>query len=432
VLEALAQMLALLEAQPHSSVELPELTIDLRKQGLVVLAAQSNDVVERVETGPPGAEPLAQILQIQVVLECRLEVVRCHQRHQVEGLRRLREASKVDDPVLVQPDLFPRQRLQELAGANAVDRRVDLCQLIAEGIDRFPIEEGGAAMHVELAIGIGKRQHGFLNGGVRGLTFREDAPGNEGSLEVLGRDVGPSCAKQRLVGIGALESHAIQGALGERELGRLEEQGAEDQVRLVPHRQGGAIAALHLPGPLQLHHGFRETLVPQKRDSQIVGRVAPQLTGALDALENLDGLRRPASREVDIRAQEFDVILDALGNVTRDSVECRHGIVRLILLEVNPGESVGRFVAYRLGDIALEHSLDGATRAMMHSIVELEVTDRKLCVVDVMVERIELGLVDLVVLGDLAIEALERFEVVFLIRVVERFSEMEIPEFTSE
>ena len=63
---------------------------------------------------------------------------------------------------------------------------------------------------------------------------------------------------------------------------------------------------------------------------------------------------------------------------------------------------------------------------MVHPIVELEVADGELRVIDVMVERVQLGFVDPVVLGDLGIEAFQRLEVVLLVRVVERLSEVEI------
>ena len=59
----------------------------------------------------------------------------------------------------------------------------------------------------------------------------------------------------------------------------------------------------------------------------------------------------------------------------------------------------------------------------MHPVVELEVADRELRVADEGMERVELPLVDPVVLGDLGIQALERLEPTFLMRVVEGLSE---------
>ena len=50
-----AEVLALLEAQSHPRIQLPELRVDLRQQRLVVLPAQSDDVVESIEAGLPCA-----------------------------------------------------------------------------------------------------------------------------------------------------------------------------------------------------------------------------------------------------------------------------------------------------------------------------------------------------------------------------------------
>jgi len=65
---------------------------------------------------------------------------------------------------------------------------------------------------------------------------------------------------------------------------------------------------------------------------------------------------------------------------------------------------------------------------VVHAVVELEVADREVRVIDVMVEGVQLGLVDRAVLGDLDIEAFERLEVALLVGVVERLSEVEILE----
>src|SRR5262249_61983833 len=60
-LQALAEALALLEAQPDSRILLPELRIDLRQQRLVVLPTQPDDVLEGIEARLPGYESRLQI-----------------------------------------------------------------------------------------------------------------------------------------------------------------------------------------------------------------------------------------------------------------------------------------------------------------------------------------------------------------------------------
>jgi hypothetical protein len=62
----------------------------------------------------------------------------------------------------------------------------------------------------------------------------------------------------------------------------------------------------------------------------------------------------------------------------------------------------------------------------VHAIVELEVAYRKFGVVDVIVKRIELGLVQNVVLGELGVEPLECIEILSLVGVIERLTEIEV------
>ncbi len=58
--------------------------------------------------------------------------------------------------------------------------------------------------------------------------------------------------------------------------------------------------------------------------------------------------------------------------------------------------------------------------------MELEVADRELGVVDEGMERVELGLVHAVVERDLRVETLERVEEALLVRLVQRFTEVEV------
>src|SRR5256885_8652325 len=62
----------------------------------------------------------------------------------------------------------------------------------------------------------------------------------------------------------------------------------------------------------------------------------------------------------------------------------------------------------------------------MHPVVELEVADRELGVAQVVIERVELGLVERAMLAELGVDALERIEEVALARVVQRLAEVHI------
>jgi hypothetical protein len=63
---------------------------------------------------------------------------------------------------------------------------------------------------------------------------------------------------------------------------------------------------------------------------------------------------------------------------------------------------------------------------MMHPVAQLEIAERKFRVVDVIVERVELGLVEPGMLADLGIEPLQRLEVIALVRIIERLAEVKI------
>src|SRR5207247_10486133 len=131
---------------------------------------------------------------------------------------------------------------------------------------------------------------------------------------------------------------------------------------------------------------------------------------------------------IDVRPQELDVAPDLLGHRTFDPRKRLQRIIELTLLEVDAGKPERSLVSYRLIDGAFEHRLDGAPCALVHAIVELEVTDREFGVVDVIVKRIELGFVQNVVLGELGVEPLECIEILPLVSVIERLAKIEVPQ----
>ena len=166
--------------------------------------------------------------------------------------------------------------------------------------------------------------------------------------------------------------------------------------------------------------------VLQQRDAEVVGDKPGQALVALQLLEHLDGVARPARRHVDVRPQELDVVLDLAGTTPWIRAKRVQRIVELILLEVDAGEPERGLVSHGFIDGAFEHRLDGAPGAVVHAVVELEVADREFGVVDVIVQRIEFGLVETAVHGELGVEPLERIEELSLLRVVERLAEIEV------
>src|SRR6185295_16807410 len=118
------------EPQAHARIQFPELRVDRRQQGIVVLATQTDEVVESIETGIPGNEPRSQVLEVEVVLQRGLEVVRCHYLHEVVSFRRVRQAAQADDPVFVLPALLADQRVEKASFPDAADRCIDSLNLL--------------------------------------------------------------------------------------------------------------------------------------------------------------------------------------------------------------------------------------------------------------------------------------------------------------
>ena len=73
-----------------------------------------------------------------------------------------------------------------------------------------------------------------------------------------------------------------------------------------------------------------------------------QVAGILQLLQHLDRVVRPAERQVDVGAQELDVVADRLRHLAVDAVERVQRIVELVLLEVDPRQPKRGFVAHRL------------------------------------------------------------------------------------
>jgi hypothetical protein len=175
---------------------------------------------------------------------------------------------------------------------------------------------------------------------------------DQGPLEALRARVGPPRAEQRLVREGPLEAHAIQGVLGRFELGRLEEQRPEHQVRLVPDREGRRIRTLHPACPVQLAERLLATPVLEQGDAEVVGLEALEALRGREALQHRDGVGRSIEGHVDVGAEELDVAADVLGDLAPDPVQDAQGSVRLVLLEVDARQPEGRVVSHRLLDVA--------------------------------------------------------------------------------
>ena len=131
----------------------------------------------------------------------------------------------------------------------------------------------------------------------------------------------------------------------------------------------------------------------QQSYTEVIGDESGQTLIFLQVVEHFDSLTRSAGRHINVRPQKLDIVLYLFGNGTVDPFERLQRIIELILLEMNAGQPERSFVSYGIIDGAFEHPLDGAPSAVVHAVVELEISDREFGVVDVIVKGIEFGLV---------------------------------------
>ena len=164
----------------------------------------------------------------------------------------------------------------------------------------------------------------------------------------------------------------------------------------------------------------------QQRNAKVVRNKPCQVRFRLQLREHFDGFGRLACRHVDVRSQELDVVLDLRRHRTFDSRQSFLCIIELTFLEMDSGESECGLVSHGLVDRAFEHRLDGATRALVHAVVELEVADGELGVVDVKVKRVESGLVESVIHRQLRVEPLDCIEELSLVARGQRLAEIQV------
>ena len=93
---------------------------------------------------------------------------------------------------------------------------------------------------------------------------------------------------------------------------------------------------------------------------------------------------------------------------------------------MNPGQPVSRVVPDDVVDGTFQNSLDCPAGTVVHAVPKLEVAQREFGVFDVEIKGIEFGFVEFVVLPNFSIQPLESLEEQTLVRIIERFAEVEI------
>ncbi len=202
-----------------------------------MVAANLDHLVIGIETALPFDEFASQVGEVEVVLQACLEIVRGQQIHQVISFRRRGQGAQANDPVLVLANLLADQCRDELSFPDALDRLIKFVDLHAECVERTPVVNSRAAVHVEPAIRIGQREHGFLRGAVSDLAISKNAPGHNGPLNIVHRHVGPTGTEQRLVREWPVKTHTIEIRDSAFEFLCFEVNRTGDKIRLVPNGQ---------------------------------------------------------------------------------------------------------------------------------------------------------------------------------------------------
>src|SRR5262245_11805178 len=269
-------------------------------------------------------------------------------------------------------------------------------------------------------------KYGFLYRGIRRLTIRKDVPRNERTVKLLIRGRGPACTQQSLIREQSIESNAVQRLLCPIKVARFEKDGTKHQVRLVADRETGGISRHPLSCLVQLLDRFLLSIRLQQSDTEVVGNKSSQTLIGPQRFEHLHRFGRLACRHINVCPQELDVVFYFHRHHTLDPSQRVLCIVELTLLEMDARKPERRFVSHGFIDGAFEHRLDGATCTVVHAIVEFEVAYREFSVVDVIVQRIEVWLVETPVHSKLGIEALKGIEKLSLVGVIKRLSEKQV------
>ena len=419
--------LVLLEPYAAPRIQFSELLIEPRQQRFVVRAPPFDQIFVRSKAALPRVESNAQVVEVEVVLQRRLEVVRRRQFRQVVGFGRFGQRPQPDHPVLVLANFFAHQRLQESAALHAVDRRVQLVEFRAVRLQRLAVQQSGAPVDGELAVCIRQREHRFLHRRVGLIALHQDVPRHHARF----RNASPTRRPSR--------NSATPGSRTDRTAARVRERSSPatksfDCISSVPRTRFdlsriaivSSSGALTAPALSSSSSRRLAVVTEQVRDRQVVVGETDQRLAARETLQNLRGFVGAAGIEVDVRAQEFDVVANLLRHAPVNPVEALQRIGQLALLELNAREPIGGVVANRFVDVAFEHRRDRVPGAQVHPVVEFEVADRKLGGVDQRIQRVEVRLVEAVVLREFGIEPRKRLEVQPLLRVVDRLGEIQV------
>ena len=177
-------------------------------------------------------------LQVAIVLQAFLELVRREQVIEVARLRRVRQDSAAASTSRPGRPCRSR-RSRRAAGRCGSLRSTDRCAATprSNAVDGEHVLLGGLLGRIELRVGVRNGEIGFLHGRVEHVAAAQLEPRRERLRVALLGGVRPAGAEQRLVRLRAFQAHALQHRLRLGGAIRLQPREAEREIRLVAQRR---------------------------------------------------------------------------------------------------------------------------------------------------------------------------------------------------
>ena len=181
-----------------------------------------------------------------------------------------------------------------------------------------------------------------------------------------------------------------------------------------------------LPRAIELLKPSGFLAVLNERKAQVVGGKTFEILLILHALKYLNGLLELSRLHVNLGTEKLFFSLDLVGNAALDRLDREQGVSGVVLLNKYACEPPSGFVADGFVHIALEHGLEGTPGTLVHAVRQLEITHGEVGVIDLVMQRVQLRVVQAVELPEFGIQPSDGVEVVALSRLVEGLTEIEV------
>ena len=127
-------------------------------------------------------------------------------------MRHLGQFAELAEPAHLVGRVAIEQAIDQLAGANRADGRVQAPLFAVVLADGALVELERLAQGAHLGMGEGQGDAGLEHGGVAGIAARQFSPGHQSQTRLLLCRRGPAETEQGLVGVQAVQTHALEQA----------------------------------------------------------------------------------------------------------------------------------------------------------------------------------------------------------------------------